>query len=109
MNFLVDENLSHRLVHALKDLYNAVHVRDIGLSAASDTRIWEYGGRHDLIIVSKDSDFHQRSFLLGPPPKVVWIQRGNCPTRDVESILREHKNDLEAFHANPLTAFLMLS
>ncbi|MFN2406960.1 MAG: hypothetical protein ABR594_12965 [Pyrinomonadaceae bacterium] len=27
--------------------------------------------------MSKDSDMHQRSFLLGAPPKVVWVRLGN--------------------------------
>jgi predicted nuclease of predicted toxin-antitoxin system len=33
--------------------------------------------------VSKDTDFHQRSFLFGGPPKVVWIRLGNCSTEDI--------------------------
>jgi predicted nuclease of predicted toxin-antitoxin system len=26
------------------------------------------------MIVSKDSDMHQRSFVFGHPPKVIWVR-----------------------------------
>lgn len=31
----------------------------------------EHAAEHRFVIVSKDADFHQRSFVLGHPPKVV--------------------------------------
>lgn len=37
MKLLFDENLSHRLVQLLEDLFpNSIHVRDVGLKAADD-------------------------------------------------------------------------
>ena len=86
MKFLFDENLSPRLVAGLSDVFPAsVHVRDVGLARATDAAIWRYARGHDLAIVSKDSDFHQVSFLRGAPPKVIWIRRGNCTTADIEA------------------------
>jgi len=38
---------------------------------AVDEVIWNYAREHDFVIISKDSDFRQRCFLFGPPPKVV--------------------------------------
>ena len=109
MKLLFDQNISHRLAHVLADVYpDCIHVRDIGLNAASDTEIWEYAKRNGYMIVSKDSDFHQRSFLLGYPPKVVWIRRGNCSTKAVEQILRDHLQDLQAFEADNVATFLIL-
>lgn len=88
MKLLFDQNLSHRLVALLADAYpNSVYVREISLNAASDTIIWDYAKRNGYMIVSKDSDFHQRSFVLGYPPKVIWIRRGNCSTKAIELIL----------------------
>ncbi len=55
MKLLFDENLSHRLVSLLADLFpNSVHVRNIGLKAADDIRVWDFAKVDDLIIVSKD-------------------------------------------------------
>ena len=43
--------------------------------------IWNYARDNGLTIVSKDSDFHRMSFVLGAPPQVIWLRVGNCPTR----------------------------
>jgi len=39
-------------------------------------------------IVSKDSDFAERSVLESEPPKVIWIRLGNCSTSEIEGQLR---------------------
>ena len=110
MKFLLDQNLSHRLVEALSDLYpGSAHVRDLGLQRADDAAVWQIASTRGLIIVTKDSDFRQRSFLLGAPPKVVWIHRGNCSTAVIEAILRRQHSELDAFARDPVTTFLELS
>ncbi|MBZ5546083.1 MAG: DUF5615 family PIN-like protein, partial [Acidobacteriia bacterium] len=79
MKLLFDQNLSPRLVQALASVYpDSVHVRDCGLQHADDESVWEFAGRNGFTIVSKDSDFRQRSFLFGFPPKVIWVRLGNC-------------------------------
>jgi predicted nuclease of predicted toxin-antitoxin system len=40
---------------------------------------------------------------------VVWIRRGNCSTRDIETLLRHRHPDLLAFDADPERSFLALS
>lgn len=62
----------------------SVHVRDAGLARAADAAVREYARDRGLTIVSKDSDFRQASFVWGPPPKVIWIRRGNCTTADID-------------------------
>ena len=110
MKLLFDENLSHKLVRLLDDLFpNSVHVRDIGLQAADDPRVWDYAKGNGLIIVSKDADMHQRSFMFGPPPKVIWVRLGNCSTSEVEELLRQHIVALKAFHEDEYASFLSLS
>ena len=109
MKLLFDENLSHKLVRALEDLFpDSEHVRNLGLKAADDHLIWEHAKNKDLIIVSKDSDFYQRSLLFGHPPKVIWIRRGNCSTVAVEAILRLHFQDVKDFYEDPYESFLIL-
>ena len=66
MRLLFDQNLSRRLLAMLRDAYpDSVHVVDVELDTATDREIWEYAGEHDLIVVSKDSDFRQLAFLYG--------------------------------------------
>ena len=110
MNLLFDQNLSHRLVDSLADIFpNSNHVRNVGLGRADDDSVWLYAARQGFTIVSKDSDFHQLSFLRGHPPKVVWIRRGNCSTDEIELLLRQHQTDLHVFEQDFDASFLVLS
>ena len=109
MRLLLDENLSFRLVPALAGAYpDSRHVREIGLLGADDSRIWAYAGEHDFLLVSKDTDFYQRSVLYGPPPKVIWLRTGNAPTALVAELLRTRRLVIERFHADRSAAFLVL-
>ena len=70
--------------------------------------LWDYAVLHGLVIVSKDADFHQRSFLRGYPPKIIWIRLGNCRTRDIEALLRSHGEDVRQFVRDEEGTFLAL-
>ena len=110
MKLLFDENLSDRLAQLLQDLYTGSdHVRNVGLKEAPDTEVWAFAKTHGFTIVSKDSDFHQRSLVLGHPPKVIWVKLGNCSTRSVERLLRDRATDLEQFEKDSIATFLILS
>ncbi len=109
MKLLLDANLSPHLVAALRHLYaGSAHVRDVGLDRAGDSEVWSHAATHGYVIVSKDSDFHQRSLLRGHPPKVMWIRRGNCSTRDVEEMLRSSRARIAGFLDDPEATFLVL-
>lgn len=89
MKLLLDENLSPWLIAALHDCYpGSLHLRDCGLRGASDAQIWRYARENGFAIVSKDSDFAQRSLLLGGPPKVIWLRIGNCTTARADFVPR---------------------
>ena len=67
MKLLFDENLSPALVVTLADIFQeSVHVREVGLKASADRRVWDYAAGLGYTIVTKDGDFRKRSFLLGP-------------------------------------------
>ena len=109
MRLLFDQNLSSRLVSILSDCYpECEHVRDAGLANAGGDVVWAYAAEHGLTIVSKDSDFHQRSLVDGPPPKVVWVHVGNCTTSEIERILRRHLHDITFLDRDPTAAFLII-
>lgn len=74
MKLLFDQNLSHRLVGRLSDIYpESIHVREVGLHDADDLAIWQYAGAHGYAIVSKDSDFQQRSLLHGDTAEIHLV------------------------------------
>ena len=79
MKLLFDQNLSPRLVNRLADLYpDSSHVYFVGLDMAPDPVIWEYARDKEFIVMTRDADFSDLNVLLGFPPKVIWIRRGNC-------------------------------
>lgn len=98
MKLLFDENLSPRLVDLLAGQFpESIHVRDVGMTGAPDARIWDFAREHGFVIVSKDDDFRQRSFLEGAPPKVVWLQVGNGGTRLIADLLLAEKQRVASF------------
>jgi predicted nuclease of predicted toxin-antitoxin system len=110
MKLLIDENLSPELTRLLDDLFpDSIHVRDVGLKAADDPLVWDYAKDNGLMLLSKDADMHQRSFIFGPPPKVVWVRLGNCSTADVEKLLRLHFGAIAVFFEDSYASFLILS
>ncbi len=68
----------------------------------------DYAAREGFVIVTKDSNFSDLCILLGFPPKVIWIRRGNCSSRDIEAILRDHKSDIEALGRDKVIGILTL-
>lgn len=109
MKLLFDENLAPGLVPALAQVFpESDHVHQVGLASADDAMIWQFARDRGFTIVTKDSDFHERSLMLGYPPKVIWIRRGNCSTAEIESILRNHAEDLRKLDSDADAAFLIL-
>jgi predicted nuclease of predicted toxin-antitoxin system len=109
VKLLFDESISPRLVPALAKIFpGSIHVREVGLTRADDGAIWSYARDHGFAIVSKDSDFRQRSFAFGHPPKVISLLVGNCSTAEIESLLRKSREDLEAFALSNSESFLLL-
>lgn len=106
---LFDENLSPRLTRLLADAFPGnMHVDDVGLHGCADDDVWHYAGKHNFVLVSKDNDFRQLSFLCGAPPKVTWLHIGNGPTSAVVELLAKHVTDMNNFAQDPDTALLTL-
>lgn len=92
------------------DLFpDSVHVRTIGLKSARDRDLGDHARDKGFVIVSRDNDFQQMSFVWGHPPKVIWIRRGNCSVRESESIPRTNSVRIHDFEADSQAAFLVLS
>ena len=110
MKLLFDENLSPRLPLLLeKQFPGSRHLRECGLKGQSDNAIWEYARANGFALVSKDSDFSQRSLLHGHPPKVIWLRLGNCTRGDLLALLIRHEQDVFSFEANAAESLLVLS
>lgn len=84
MRFLVDAQLPPALARWLMARgYQAEHVADLDMAAASDRAIWERAESTSAVILTKDEDFAVwRATRSAPVPAVVWLRVGN--TRRVE-------------------------
>ena len=98
MKLLFDENLSPRLAKALADVYpDSAHVHQCGLDSSDDLAIWQYAKANGFTIISKDSDFQERSVLYGHPPKIIWLRVGNCTSAEIESLLHVARSTITRF------------
>lgn len=110
MKLLFDENLSPKLVDILSaDYPDSAHVRTLGLLGVDDQRIWDYSRKHGFAIVSKDTDFRERSFVEGFPPKIIWLDVGNAGTSAIAELLQRERELVETFDQQDESSFLILS
>ena len=78
------------------------------LDSADDQIVWNYAKENKFTIISKDSDFHQMSFLYGAPPKVIWLRCGNCSVGELETIIRLRFDRISMFLKSDDGALLMI-
>ena len=110
MKLLFDQNLSPKLVTRLANLFpGSTHVQSVGLDRAADDQVWEHARLNGFAIVTKDEDYNNLSVLRGSPPKVLWLQLGNCTTAQVEAMFRSRFADIEAFDKDTSAGTLVLS
>lgn len=109
MKLLLDENLSRRLLSHLADAFpGSTHVAACGLQQAGDREVWAYAGRHEYVVVSKDSDFNDLAFVHGPPPKVIWLRVGNASTDTIAAVINAAVDAITGFCASKQDAVLTL-
>ena len=97
--FLLDENLPQRILFSPK--LPIVPITDVGASP-TDSQVWEFARKRELVIVSKDADFSDRIIIQQPPPWVIHLRFGNLRKKDfhallarvwpkIETLLKSHK------------------
>jgi predicted nuclease of predicted toxin-antitoxin system len=97
--FLFDENLPARIRFSPR--LPIIPTSKVGRTP-SDSQIWEFARKHDLVIVTKDADFSDRIITKLPPPRVVHIRFGNLRRNEfhallarlwpqIETLLKSHK------------------
>ena len=96
MKLLLDENLSRRLVPFLQHSYPGTsQVVLLGLEAASDRAVWQMAKDQDYVIVTRDADFEELSFVLGQPPKIIWLKVKNQARATTLKILNDNQATIE--------------
>jgi predicted nuclease of predicted toxin-antitoxin system len=90
VRILLDQNLSPGLISRLRDvLPDLESIYDHDLTGASDPVIFDWARENGCgAIISADKDFLLLAEKLGPPPKVIRIERCDFPSRIVELLIR---------------------
>jgi predicted nuclease of predicted toxin-antitoxin system len=89
VKLLLDENFSSNLIAMLGSMFaGSKHVRECGLGRKDDSAVWDYAKANGFTIVSKDSDFYERSLLTETIPKIIWLRLPNCSTNEIAELLR---------------------
>lgn len=108
MKLLFDQNLSPRLVDLLVDVFpESSHVQSVNLDRATDEAVWQFAREHGFVVVTKDSDFQERSQVARSVPCVVWIRRGNSSTTYIETMLRKHAGAITGLGGEQAGEFLI--
>jgi predicted nuclease of predicted toxin-antitoxin system len=79
------------------------------LRGAEDHKICDYARANGFVIVSKDNDFRERSYVEGPPPKVVWLDVGSAGTGAIGELLQRERKRVEHFGTLEGASLLILS
>lgn len=109
MKLLFDQNLSPRLVEALVDLFpGSAHVAALELDRADDREVARFAFANGFAVVTKDADFGDLSLVIADFPRVIWVQRGNCSTREIERLLREHAEAVRALESDAEASVLLI-
>lgn len=95
--FLVDVNLPKHFSFFNAD--NFQFVIDIN-GKADDRDIWQYAKEHDLVILTKDSDFYDRCLIDADSPKVVYFQLGNMLLKELHQFFTLHWENITQYLPN---------
>jgi len=80
--FVIDSQLPPALAGHLKGKgHGAIHVHELGLSAASDREVQEAAIARKAILITKDEDFVMMSNLGRSDCPVLWIRLGNTTNK----------------------------
>jgi predicted nuclease of predicted toxin-antitoxin system len=110
VKLLFDEMLAPSLVHRLRDLFqDSEHVRNLGLKQTPDTDVWHQAKKLGYVIVTKDKDFANLSLVWSAPPKVIFLQLGNCSVQQMEDRLRRDAVRISEFVTNSPKSLLVIT
>jgi len=93
MRLLIDNALSPLVAQQLTEAgYETLHVRDVGLSSASDVEILAFAEKEDRIVVSADTDFGTLLTLrrqAKPSFILLWGDIERRPELQAKAMIRE--------------------
>ncbi len=102
MKFLCDVHISFKIVKFLisKD-YECIHVNSIlDKWFTKDNEIAKFADKHDLILISKDTDFRDSFYLKNTPSKLLKVNLGNISNSNLINIIDLNLDKIEKLNSN---------
>jgi len=112
LKFLLDENISRRIIPLIKKEFP--EVMDLfsheGQSKfpISDHAVWRLAKENAAHIITRDVDFLKLSMLFGFPPKVICLQVGNVRNTILAEVLLANGGKIRQFIEDEDFGFLIL-
>lgn len=79
---MIDAQLPPSLAEALRVAgFDAIHVAELGMAAASDGEIWDEAVAGSSVLVTKDRDFSLLRAARIEGPTILWVRVGNIDNR----------------------------
>lgn len=90
MKIWIDAQLSPALAAWINRTFEdieAASVRSVDLRDALDSEIFQQARQHEVVVMTKDSDFIKLIEKHGPPPQIIWITCGNTSNAKMREVL----------------------
>ena len=89
MKLLLDQGLPRSTIEHLQRLgFEAAHVGELGMAAASDARILDFAREQGQVVVTLDADFHALlAFAKSTEPSVIRIRIEGLRAEDLARLL----------------------
>lgn len=109
MKFLIDQNISKRIIESISDISpEAMHVKDLEYYDRSDFELWDYALKNNSILISTDKEVFDRSILSNPSPKIIYVEGDVITTNKMEWAIRINLETIEHFLDEESTTCLIL-
>lgn len=98
MKLLIDQNISHRIIDSISDIYpDSIHLTELSLQKYSDLEVWEYALANKFIILTSDPETCNQNVISKNAPLIICIQSEVVTTNKVEWTLRVNQETIEQF------------
>lgn len=98
MKFLLDENISHRIVQQLSSILpGCEHIKAHTLEGKKNSAIRECASKNGYTIITFDEDFYEIGLLKRHPPKVIWIGSRNLKNNQLLFLLSAYLDKINSF------------
>lgn len=89
MRWLLDQGLPRGAARLLVEAgHDAVHVGDLGMAAAADEAILDYGNLEGRVVVTLDADFHMLLANSGASrPSVIRIREEGMKAPEISAVI----------------------